>query len=76
MNSNEINRACEHAYMLLREHVERYRTEIVVQPTAWRTRCKDLVENLDWLEFCRTHPLPWSAKTLPPKYPPPPPIVR
>lgn len=39
MNSNEVNQACEHAFTLLREHVERYRTEIVVEPTAWRTRC-------------------------------------
>jgi hypothetical protein len=54
---SEIDRSCAHAYALLHDHVERYRADIVVEPTAWRARCKELVENLDWLEFCRSHPL-------------------
>lgn len=70
----EVEKAVEHAYTLLREHVERYRTEILVEPTAWRTRCRELAENLDWLLFCRSHPC--TPKQQKPKYPPPPPFRR
>ncbi len=58
----EIDKACEHAYNLLRDHAERYRKEIVVEPTAWRSRFKELVEDLDWLEFCRSHRLAPATK--------------
>ena len=64
----EIDAACAHAFELLREHVERYRTEIVTEPLAWRRRCRELAEDLDYLEFCRSHPLPWTPKTLPPRH--------
>lgn len=68
--TDEVDRAAEHAFTLLKEHVERYRTEILVQPAAWRTRCKELAENLDWILFCRDHRLPPETKRYP--YPPPP----
>lgn len=69
----EIDKACDHAYQLFREHCDRYRAEIVVEPLAWRMRCRELFENLEWLLFCQAHPLgPFPPKPKPPKYPPPP----
>ncbi|KIZ38073.1 MULTISPECIES: hypothetical protein [Rhodopseudomonas] len=73
----EVDAAVEHAYTLFREHVERYRQEIVVEPLAWRRRCKELAENFEWLLFCQTHPLATPPRRpLPPHYPPPPPVRR
>jgi hypothetical protein len=66
----EVERAVEHAYTLLREHVERYRTDIHVEPHAWRSRCKELAETLDWILFCQQHRLPPDKKVS--HYPPPP----
>jgi hypothetical protein len=73
---SEVDKACEHAYTLLREHVERYRQEIVVEPLAWRTRCDELHQDLQWLLFCQAHPLASPPRRLRPPNPPPPPIVR
>lgn len=70
--SSEVDKAIEHAFTLFREHVERYRTDIFVEPSAWRTRCEELHQDLQWLLFCKDHPLPRGPKALPPRYPPPP----
>jgi hypothetical protein len=70
---SEIDAAVAHAYQLFREHVERYRQEIVVEPLAWRMRCKELAEEFEWLLFCQQHPL---AKPPRRPLPPPPPLVR
>ena len=67
---SEIELAAEHAYQLLKEHVERYRTDIHHSSIEWRIRCKELAENLDWILFCRDHRLPQDTKKYP--YPPPP----
>ncbi|QUS39051.1 hypothetical protein RPMA_09560 [Tardiphaga alba] len=67
----EVDHAAEHAYELLRQHVQLYRTAIHCEPHAWRTRCKELAENLDWILFCRDHRLPPDTKKTP--YPPMPP---
>lgn len=71
--SSEVDKAIEHAFTLFREHVERYRTDILVEPSAWRTRCEELHQDLQWLLFCKDDPLPREPKVLPPRYPPPPP---
>lgn len=55
--TTEIDKAVEHAFTLFREHVERYRHETVVEPSAWRTRCDELHQDLQWLLFCQGHPL-------------------
>jgi hypothetical protein len=74
----EVDRAIEHAYALFAEHVARYRDDIVTAPGAWRSRCDELHQDLQWLLFCKDHPL----KTPPRKppftrpYPPPPPTKR
>ena len=77
---SEVDKAVEHAFTLFREHVEKYRAEIVVEPLAWRTRCRELHENLEWLLFCQAHPLaPTPRRPLPPEripMPPPPPFQR
>ncbi|GMO87586.1 hypothetical protein [Bradyrhizobium ottawaense] len=73
---SEIDLAIRHATELLHQHCELYRKEIVCEPGAWNRRAKELAENLSWLIFCREQRLPWSPKTLPPKYPPPPPALR
>jgi hypothetical protein len=65
----EIDLACQHAYELLREHVEKYRTDILCEPSAWRARCRELFENLEWLEFCRD-------RDMRPCPPPPSPLKR
>lgn len=75
----QVDKAIDHAFELLRAHVENYRHEIVVEPTAWRTRCNELHENLQWLLFAKRHPLAPphpSNPTTPKKYPPPPPVRR
>lgn len=66
----EVDQAAEHAYTLLHQHVQLYRTAILVEPHAWRTRCRELAENLDWILFCRDHRLPPDKKRS--SYPPPP----
>jgi hypothetical protein len=71
----EVDKAIEHAFNLFREHVERYREEILIEPVAWRRRCDELHKDLQWLLFCRDHPLPRAPKKLPPN-PPPPPLRR
>ncbi|MCK1311604.1 MULTISPECIES: hypothetical protein [unclassified Bradyrhizobium] len=55
--TTEIDKAVEHVFTLFREHVERYPQEIVVEPSAWRTRCDELHQDLQWLLFCQAHPL-------------------
>lgn len=77
----EIEQAAEHAYTLLKEHVERYRTDIHHSSIEWRTRCRELAENLEWILFCRDHPLVLPPRrllppTTPPRHPPPPPLIR
>jgi hypothetical protein len=77
--SSEVDKAIDHALTLFREHVERYPHEIVVEPTAWRTRCNELHQDLQWLLFCKRHLLapPHPSNPQPPKkYPPPPPYRR
>jgi hypothetical protein len=69
----EIDRAIAHASQLLKEHAEAYCLEITIEPLAWRMRCKELLENLHWLHFCRLYPLPKNPD--PPIPPPPPPFV-
>lgn len=54
---SEIDKAVEHAFTLFREHVERYRAEILAEPLAWRRRCDELHQDLQWLLFCQAHPL-------------------
>jgi hypothetical protein len=73
---SEVDQAVEHAFTLFREHVERYREEIVVEPFAWRTRCRELHENLEWLLFCQAHPLAPPPRKPRAAIPPPPPIRR
>lgn len=73
----EVDKAVAHAYTLFREHVERYRTEILVEPSAWCKRCDELHQNLQWLIFCRDYPLTPRRKLPPRDYPPtPPPAFR
>jgi hypothetical protein len=67
----EIDKAVEHAWTLFREHVERYRTEIHCEPLAWRRRCAELHDELQWLLFCQSHPLSTARRPLPPEAPPP-----
>lgn len=74
--TTEIDHAIRHATDLLHSHCALYLQDIVCEPGAWHRRAKELAENLSWLIFCREQRLPYSPKTLPPKYPPPPPIVR
>lgn len=52
---NALDAAVDHAWTLFREHVERYTADIVVEPMAWRTRCEELHQNLQWLLFCKDH---------------------
>lgn len=74
--TDEIDAAIRHATELLHAHCALYLKEIVCEPSTWNRRAKELAENLAWLTFCREQRLPWSPKTLPPRYPPPPPLVR
>lgn len=74
--TTDIDPAIRHATELLHAHCALYLKEIVVEPGDWHRRAKELAENLAWLIFCRERQLPRGPKTLPPRYPPPPPLVR
>ncbi len=68
-----IDSAVRHAATLLREHAEKYTTEIMVEPLAWRRRYNELKQDLDWLEFVRDYPILSPPKNAPP---PPPNLIR
>ncbi|MCK1553146.1 hypothetical protein IVB11_29930 [Bradyrhizobium sp. 177] len=74
--TSDLDGAIRHATDLLHAHCALYLKEIHCEPGDWHRRAKELAENLNWLIFCREQRLPRAPKTLPPKYPPPPPIVR
>ncbi len=66
----EIEKACEHALVLFTDHCTKYPAEIVVEPLAWRRRCRDLAEDYAWLLFCKNNQLPPNKRLTTPPMPP------
>jgi hypothetical protein len=65
---NSVDGAIRHVLALLRKHAESYVREIVVEPDAWRRRFDELKQDLEWLEFCRDHPIINRHVPPPPKF--------
>ena len=73
----EVDLAIQQAYDLFYEHICRYREDIVTEPGAWRTRCDALHTDLQWLLFCKGHPLKTPRKPFrETRFPPAPPPTR